>query len=141
MKSLRNLAFTAVLSMGALAAVPGSASAQTARGVFKLPHEVTWQGANVPAGEYQFSLDAKGPSQLMTVHQIDGHRASFMLLVNNTASAAGNIDRLILVSREGKKYVQSMELPEYGLIMRFTVPEEGSELALAGDHTGSTRLR
>ena len=140
MKS-RKFVFTVVLSLSALAATSGSAFAQTARGIFKLPHEVMWQGAYVPAGEYEFSLDSKGPSELMTVRQKDGHHATFMMLVNNTTAAAGNIDRLVLVSREGKKFVQSMDLPEYGLTMRFTVPAEGAELALAGDQTAPTRLR
>ena len=141
MNSVRKLAFTAVLSLSALAAMPGSASAQSARGLFTLPHEVTWQGAYVPAGKYEFSLDAKGPSQLMTVRRVDGGHASFMLLINNTSTAKGEIDRLILVSREGKRFVQSMELPEYGLTMHFAVPAEGAEMALAGDHTAPTRTR
>ena len=141
MKSLSKFASTAVLSLSALAAMSGSVSAQTARGVFKLPHEVTWQEAYLPAGEYEFSLDAKGPSQLMTVRQIDGHHSSFMLLVHNTTTAKGDIDRLVLVSREGKKFVQAMELPEYGLTMHFTVPPDSAEMALAGDHTAPTRLR
>jgi hypothetical protein len=144
MKSLRNIAYTIVLSLAALSLAAGSAAAQSARGAFTLPHSVMWQTASVPAGEYEFSLDPKGPSQLMTLRQLDGSRVSFMLLVHNTAPAlSGNIDRLVLVSREGKSFVQSLELPNYGLTLHFNVPSESTdkELALAGDHPEPTRSR
>ncbi len=144
MKLLRNIAYTTVLSLAAVAVTAGSAAAQSARGAFTLPHSVLWQDASVSAGEYEFTLDAKGPSELMTLRKLDGGRASFMLLVNNTGPAfSGNIDRLVLVSREGKSFVQSLELPNYDLTLHFNVPSETAEkeLALAGDHPEPTRLR
>jgi len=144
MKSLTRFAFAAVLSLSAIAFTPATASAQTARGSFTLPHDVRWQNASVPAGEYQFTLDSKGPSQLMTLRRIDGNRVSFMLLVNDTISASsGNLDRLVLVPREGKTLVKSLELPYYGMTLNFAVPSAGTEneVALAGDHPDPTRTR
>jgi len=144
MKSLRNIAHTYVLSFAALALSAGSAGAQSARGVFTLPHEVSWQGASVPAGGYQFSLDAKGPSQLMTIRKLDGARVGFMLLVHKTGPAlTGDQDRLLLISKEGKSFVETMTLPYYGLTLHFTVPSErtAKQLALAGDHPEPTRNR
>ena len=141
---LRNLAYTAPLVLSSLALAHGSASAQTARGAFTLPHEVRWQNASVPAGEYEFSLDAKGPSQLMMLRQRDGGHVSFMLLVSNTGPAlTGDTDRLVLISREGKSFVQAMTLPYFGLTLHFAVPSESTdkEVALAGDHPDPTRNR
>ena len=142
MKSLRKFAVTAVLSFSALGLLSAAASAQTARGSFTLPHEVRWQNVTVPAGEYRFSIDEKGPSQLMTLSQLDGAHTSLMLLVNSTApTRSGSLDRLVLVSREGKTFVQSMELPYYGLTLNFKVPTDSAELALAGEHPDPTRNR
>ena len=144
MKSLRKIAYTSVLSLAALVLATGSATAQTARGAFTLPHAVSWQNASLPAGEYEFSLISKGPSQLMTIHKLDGARVSFMLLVNNTGPAlSGDTDRLLLVSKDGKSFVETMTLPYYGLTLHFTVPSESTakELALAGDHPEPTRTR
>ena len=144
MKSLRNIASTFVFSIAALALSAGVAGAQTARGVFTLPHEVSWQEASVPAGEYQFSLDAKGPSQLMTIRKLDGARIAFMLLVNKTGPALpSDTDRLVLVSKDGKSYVETMTLPDFGLTLHFNVPSGSlkKELALAGDHPEPTRTR
>jgi len=141
---LRTIAYTAVLALTGLTLTAGSASAQTARGLFTLPHEVRWQNASVPAGEYEFSLDAKGPSQLMMLRQRDGGHVGFMLLVSNTGPAlTGDTDRLVLINRDGKSFVQRMTLPYFGLTLHFTVPSEGAdkEVALAGDHPDPTRNR
>ena len=61
MKSIRKFAYAAVLTLSALNFAPSLASAQDEGGKFTLPHEVLWQNAVVPAGEYRFSLQPMGP--------------------------------------------------------------------------------
>lgn len=142
MNFVHKLVSTLALSLLALGLSSTVASAQTARGTFTLTHDVRWQNASVPAGEYQFSLESRGPSELMTLRQRDGAHASFMLLVGSASPSAGaSLDRLVLVSRGGKSYVRTLELPYYGIALHFTVPAEGTELALAGEHTEPTRTR
>jgi len=144
MKSLRKLAFTAVLTLSALSLMAGAASAQSARGSFTLSHEVHWQNAVVPAGTYNFSLESKGPSELLTLRNISGSRGGFMILVNDVASSRfSDLNRLVVVSRGDKSFVRTLELPEFETVLRFTVPSEGAEkeLALASDTPVPTHLR
>src|SRR2546427_10134390 len=117
MKSFRKFACTAVLTLGALSLMPSPAAAQTANGSFTLSHDVHWQNAVVPAGTYRFSLEPKGPSGLLTLRNIGG-REGFMIMVNNIGpSRASDLDRIVLVSRAGKSFVRTLELPKFELTL------------------------
>jgi hypothetical protein len=144
MKSLRKFASTVVLTLGALSILPGAASAQSARGSFTLSHEVHWQNAVVPAGTYNFSLESKGPSELLTLRNISGSRGGFMILVNDVGSSRfSDLNRLVMVSRGDKSFVRTLDLPQFETVLHFSVPAESSdkELALASDTPVPTHLR
>lgn len=134
MKSIRRFAYATVLTLSALSLMPNRASAQDAHGRFSLSHEVRWQSATIPAGDYRFSLDSTGASTILTLNKMSGGRGGFMLLVNDSevAKPAG-INRLVLVSRKSGSFVSEMALPDYGMILHFNVPAESieNEVALA----------
>src|SRR3981081_590091 len=111
MKTLRKFASTAVLTLGALSLTPSLASAQSANCKFTLTHEVHWQNAVVPAGTYRFSLESRGPSELLTLRSIDG-KGGFLFLVNEVGlSQTSGIDQLVLGSRAGNSVVRHPDLP------------------------------
>jgi hypothetical protein len=144
MNSLRKFAVLALFTLGSLAILPGAASAQTASGSFTLPHEVNWQTAVVPAGDYRFSLEPKGASFFLTLRNISGGHESFIIMVNNVASSEfSDFNRLVMVSRAGKSFVSALDLPEFETTLHFAVPAEGAstELALASDTPVPTHLR
>ena len=144
MKLLRKFASTAVLTLSALSLIRSPAAAQTANGSFTLSHDVHWQNAVVPAGTYKFSLEPKGPSGLLTLRNLGGAHEEFMILVNNIGpSRRSDLDRLVLVSRAGKSFVHTLELPKFEMTLQFTVPLDSTEkeLALAGDNSGPTPTR
>jgi hypothetical protein len=143
MKMFRKFASTAVLTLGALSLTPSLASAESANGKFTLTHEVQWQNAVVPAGTYRFSLESRGPSELLTLRSLDG-KGSFMFLVNEVGlSRTSGIDQLVLVSRAGKSFVRTLELPKFETVLHFAVPTENAdkEMALASDTPVPTHLR
>ena len=143
MKSLRKFASAAVLTLGALSLIPSAASAQSARGSFTLSHEVHWQNAVVPAGTYNFSLESKGPSQLLTLRSLSGHDG-FMIIVNAVGSSQfSDLNRIEVVSRGDKSFVRTMDLPQFETVLHFSVPREGAEkeLVLASDTPVPTHLR
>jgi hypothetical protein len=144
MKSLRKLVSSAVLTVGVFGLLSSVASAQSARGSFTLSHEVHWQNAVVPAGTYHFSLESKGPSELLTLHNVSGGRESFMILARDVApSRSSDNNRLVMVSRAGKSFVRTLELPEFETVLHFPVPAAGAneELALVSDTPVPTHLR
>jgi hypothetical protein len=141
MKSIRRFAYAVVLVLSALNFAPSLASAQEATGTFTLTHEVRWQNAAVPAGKYRFTL-ATGASGLLTLRKIDGNEAGFMLLVTDVESSnPSDVSRLIVVSRSSGSFVSTMQLPEFGVTLRFAVPEETRILAQTVATTTTATVR
>ena len=130
MTKLHRVAYAALLTLMTLMVMPTLASAQEAsRGHFTLTHEVHWQHAIVPAGDYKFALKSRGASSLITMQKVSGAATGFILFANETSQAdsSSNLSQLVLVSRNGRSFVSAMELPEFGQTLRFTVPSESPE--------------
>jgi len=134
MKSIRKFAYAAVLTWSALNFAPSLASAQDEGGTFTLPHEVHWQNAIVPAGDYKFTLQPMGPSEILTLRKISGARASFMLVVETAAAHDSAPARLIINSKLGESYVSAMNLPMFEVTLHFAAPTNPAK-EIADVHT------
>ena len=140
MKFIRKFAYAAVLTLSALNFAPSLASAQEAAGTFALTHEVHWQNAVVPAGEYRFTIGAEGPAEMLTLRKISGGAEGFMLLVTDTeASQPSDLSQLVVVSRASGRFVSTLRLPEFGMTLHFAVPAETREVAQAAATPSATR--
>jgi|SRR5580704_4384264 hypothetical protein len=142
MKSIRRFTYAAVLILSALNFAPSLAFAQDAAGTFTLTHAVHWQNAIVPAGKYRFTIGPRGPSDLITLRKISGSGAGFLLMGTDAeASQPSDVSRLVVVPRSGESFVSTMQLPEFGLTLRFAVPPEIREVAqsVATSTTSATR--
>jgi hypothetical protein len=129
MKSIRKFAYAALLAWSGLTIAPAPASAQDAAGSFRLTHEVHWQEAIVPAGDYRFNLTANGPQELLTLRRMSGKGADFLLMIADVeASEALASSQIILVSRSGGSFVSEMRLPNSGITLHFSVPTERGEM-------------
>jgi hypothetical protein len=123
MKSIRKFAYAAVLTLSALNFAPSLAFAQDEGGTFKLPQKVHWQNAEVPAGDYRFSLQSMGPSVMLTLIKTTGKRASFMLFANETETLTRfEPARLVIQSKFGRSYVSAMDLPQFEVTLHFAAP-------------------
>jgi hypothetical protein len=132
MKAICKFVYATLLALSALSFAPTPASAQEARGSFTLTHEVRWQNAVVPAGEYTFSVESRGPAELLVLTKVTGKGAGFIVLTPEVEAATfSEHSALVLVKRAGNSYVSSMSLPEYGITLNFTVPAETREMAQA----------
>lgn len=133
MTVIRRSAYAAVLAATTLNYAPSLASAQEpARGHFTLTHEVRWENARVPAGEYEFSYNVESTAPVLSLTRISGTRARFNLLVPTTEeSKPGQISQLVLESTPAGSYVRAMQLPEFGMSLQFVVPARarGREIA------------
>lgn len=142
MKSIRKFAYAAALTLSALNFAPGLASAQEAAGTFTLTHEVHWQNAVVPAGTYKFSIEASGPAEMLTLRKLGGNAAGFMLLVTEAGvSKTTDTSEIVVVSRPTGSFVQSMQLPLFGMTLHFAVPTETREVAQAVATTTASAAR
>jgi hypothetical protein len=130
MKAIRRFVYAAVLTLSALNFAPSLASAQEAVGTFTLTHDVHWQNAIVPAGKYRFTVGSIGPSEMLTLHKVGGSGASFMLLaIDAETSQSSDLSQLVVVSRANGSFVSTMQLPEFGMSLRFAVPAGTREVA------------
>jgi len=131
MKSIRKFAYAAVLTLSALNFAPRLASAQDEAGTFTLPQQVHWQNTWVPAGDYRFTLQPVGPSEMLTLRKLSGTPASFILLVNDTDVAdSSKAASLLINTRFGERYVSAMNLPQFELTLHFAPPANpGKEVA------------
>ena len=137
--TIRKFAYAALLAVTSLNFAPTPASAQErAQGRFTLSHDVRWQNATVPAGEYRFSLDSDGPSSMLVLTKLSGARTGFLFMVHDTdeIKSSSNLNRLVLESTAEGSYVSAMQLPEFGLTLNFAVPAASEkQIAKAGTTT------
>src|ERR1700688_824053 len=142
MNSIRKFAYAAVFTLSALNFAPSLASAQDAGGTFRLSHEVHWQNAIVPAGEYRFTIESDGPADRLTLRKLSGSGAGFVMLVMETeASKPSDLSQLVMVSRSSGSFVKQMQLPEFGVTLHFAVPAETREVAQATATSAASAAR
>jgi hypothetical protein len=139
MKTIRNFAYASVLTLSALNFAPSLASAQEAAGTFTLTHDVHWQNAVVPAGAYRFNIEPDGPAAMLTLHAVSGRRSFMMLVVDTEDSKPKDISELVLVPRSAGSFVSTLQLPEFGMTLRFAVPAETHVVARASASTGTVQ--
>jgi hypothetical protein len=133
MTTIRKFAYAALLAVTCLNFAPSLASAQEkAQGRFTLSHDVRWQNALVPAGEYRFSLDSDGASGMLVLTKLSGARTGFLLMVHDTDQVKpSGLNRLVLESTPEGSYVNRMQLPEFGVTLNFAVPSKPAEKQIA----------
>lgn len=130
--SIRKYFYAVLLALSTLNFMPATASAQTSmRGKFTLPHEVHWENAIVPAGDYQFSLDSD-TIEVLRLDQLNGAHAGFTFVVHEEqAEERKEVSRITLETTATGSYVTAMQLPAYGKQLNFNVPASISEKQLA----------
>ncbi|HZW95415.1 MAG TPA: hypothetical protein VFF64_20865 [Candidatus Eremiobacteraceae bacterium] len=67
---------------------------------------------------------------MLRLRNVSGSGASFMLLVPNTeTSQPSDLSQIVLITRSSGSYVSTMQLPESGLTLHFTVPNGTREMS------------
>ncbi len=140
MKTLRKLGYAALLAATIFNYAPTFASAEEpSRGHFKLTHDVHWENAVVPAGEYAFSYDPDSLTPVLTITKIDGPRASFMLMVpGKDENSQKDANSLVLESTPTGSYVSALKLAESGVTLHFWVPRATEKQLAKAETTAST---
>lgn len=140
MKTIRNCVYAALLAASALNFTPSLASAQeAAKGKFTLTHAAHLGNATLVAGDYAFSFDPDNGTRMLSINKLSGARTGYMVLVSDTEdSKPSDQNRLILEATTDGSYVSAMQLPEFGMTLRFTVPSHTPERQIAKAGTTAT---
>jgi hypothetical protein len=133
MTSIRKFTYATLLALSTIMLAPALAGAQEPlRGQFTLPHDVRWENAVVPAGDYQFSLQPEGPAGVLLLSKLSGKRTGFMFLVANMEETKPSVpNQLVLEAAPEGSYVSAMQLPEFGMTVHFSPPSHAVEKQLA----------
>jgi len=127
--TLRNrmLAIAAfVLTAVFASAVP--ASAQVAfRGAFTLHHQIRWQNATLPAGDYTFEMKSLA-SRLITLKGPRGARYITASVADENTLA----NSMLVIENRGKQScVRELRLAPIGRTLRYSVPKAPKDVELA----------
>ncbi len=126
-----------ILAIGALglAIVGGNATPMVAQnggpvvaGSFRLPNEVKWQGATLPAGDYTFSMkSAAAPAQI----QIQGPRGIFVVALTTSKDDSNGQSMLTIDHCGASSVVRELYLAPIGVRLHYYVPKAPKDQELA----------
>jgi hypothetical protein len=130
MKSLQNrIVVIAAVALAVVCASATPAAAQLAcKGNFTLSHEVRWQNATLPAGNYTFEMQSVAPPSILVLKGPNGSRYITALVANEASS---DQSMLIIESRAGRSTVAELRLSSISETFRYAVPKAPKETELA----------
>ena len=130
MKSFRNrILVIAALALAAVCASTIPASAQAAyKGSFTLTHEVRWQNATLPAGDYTFEIQSMSLPATMTVK---GPRGSQFVTAVAVDQKAGEQSMLIVENRGSSSVISELRLANIGRILHYATPKAPKDVEVA----------
>jgi hypothetical protein len=112
----------AAVGLFAVCVSASPASAQNAaQGRFTLSHEVRWQGAALPAGDYTFAMESTARPNKMIVTGPNG--SVFELSKAISDRTTGQPSCLTLERRGGTSFVRELYLADLGMHFSYSVPE------------------
>jgi hypothetical protein len=128
MKSYLNRVL-AIAALG-IATVCASATPASAQGVFKghftLPNDVRWQGTNLPAGDYTFSLkSASVPAQLM----VTGANGDTVFIITTATDdrRAGERSFMTVEHQGPNSFIRELYLAGLALDLHYRVPKNSKD--------------
>lgn len=122
MKSLRTrmLAIAGFGLLGISACANQAGAQNVVNGSFTLSHEIHWQGATLPAGDYTFSTSSRSGKEPMLVRGPKG--AVFQLPGSVSHDWSDKPSVLILERRGFDSCVRELDLNDIGLQIQYSVP-------------------
>ncbi len=142
MTTIRKFAYAALLAFTTLSFAPSQASAQEpAQGKFTLAHDVHWEKALVPAGDYGFSFDPAASPRILALSKLNAPHAGFLIMVPMTEDTkSSDMSLLLLRTTSDGSYVSMMQLPEFGMTLEFDVPTHSMARQITARQIGDRQI-
>jgi hypothetical protein len=130
MTSLRNrMLVIASFALAAIFASATPAAAQQAfKGSFTLTHEVRWQNATLPAGDYTFEMKSVNGPSLITLKGPNGSRFIPALVANDKVIEQS---MLVIETHGSISAVRELRLSSIGRSLRYAAPKAPKDVELA----------
>jgi hypothetical protein len=130
MTSLRNrMLVVATLALAAIfASATPAAAQQIYKGSFTLTHEVRWQNATLPAGDYTFEIKSISVPSLITVKGPNGSSFIPALVANDKVIEQS---MLVIETHGSISAVTELRLSNIGRSLRYAAPKAPKDVELA----------
>jgi hypothetical protein len=140
MKLFNRILAIAGVGLFGICASAGQAAAQTvAGGSFTLSHEIRWQNATLPAGDYTFSLNSVSVLKPMIIKGSNGSVFELAAVVSDRRIDGPSV--LVLEQRAGTFFVRELDLAKADLEIQYTVPKtQRNEKVLAQSPASTERV-
>jgi hypothetical protein len=113
----------------------GITSAQAARGKFTLAQEAKWAGAVLPAGAYQFSLEAIRTPDVISIETQDRRNVAMVLTGVHSQVKFSDDNALIVLVRGNQRTVRMLKLGGIGEAYTYQLPK-GAQLPQMAEERG-----
>jgi hypothetical protein len=110
-------------------AIPASAQ-DACQGSFTLTHEVHWQNATLPPGDYTFRMKSVDTPSRIILKGPNGYQFITALVADEKA---GEQSMLVIENRGNRSTVSELRLSAIGRTLRYAVPKAPKDVELAQD--------
>jgi len=114
--------FATSLVFCAITLISACMEAQTAHGTFKLAAETRWNQLALAPGEYEFSVNNDGATNMVTVRSMESGRSGMIVPVSTAEAALSDRTRLWLSKSDEGTYVHALMLGDCGLVLNYAAP-------------------
>lgn len=133
-KHITHIVAIAVLGLVTFFAIPNRVQAAPVfKGQFTLTNDVVWNGTELPAGKYDFTLNSTAMPAKILLHGPNG----YMLVLTSATSGQdrGETSNLTIERRNGTRYISDLYLAELGIDLRYRAPKLNEKLIAQGPVT------
>ena len=124
----------AVLGLVTFFAIPNRVHAAPAfKGQFTLTNNVVWNGTELPAGDYEFTLNSQAMPAKILLHGPNGYM--FVLTSAVSGKAQGETSNMTIERRNGERFVSSLYLADLGIDLRYRAPKLNEKMIAQGPAT------
>jgi len=121
-KHITHIVAIAVLGLVTFFAIPNRVQAAPVfKGQFTLTSDVVWNGTELPAGTYDFTLSSTALPAKILLHGPNGYM--FVLTSAVSDKQRGETSNMTVERRNGARYISSLYLADLGIDLQYRAPK------------------
>ena len=121
-KHISRIVAIAVLGLVTFLAISNRVQAAPAfKGHFTLTDDVVWNGRELPAGDYEFTLNSTAMPAKILLHGPNGYM--WVLTSAQSGKDQGQVSNLTVEHRNGARYISSLYLADLGIDLLYRQPK------------------
>ncbi len=133
-KHISRIVAIAILGLVTFLAIPNRVHAAPAfKGTFTLTDDVIWNGRELPAGNYEFTLNSSAMPAKILLHGPNGYM--WVLTSAQSGKDRGESSNLTVERRNGERYISSLYLADLGIDLRYRAPKLNEKVIAQGPAT------